>query len=127
MYKRYHKKVFFLNDSKIKLKQFTEKLNHMNWIYSNHCIDNLKYRAIDKRDILLFIKDIQLNADDIFEYYTTDKGSILKVCYRIKYTKNIDIILVVAENKKIVTIYMNTADDEHITLNENLYVKSINS
>jgi len=47
-------------------------------------------------------------------------GAILKACYRVEY-KEYDFILVLSADKTIVTIYVNSKNDSHDTLNKNLY------
>lgn len=115
---RYHIKLGFNHISQ--LKDLTEQLNLKNWTYSEHCLDNLKYRFIDLKGILLFIKDIKLKAENIFEYYEENE-KIIKLCYRITYNDLQDIILVITPDKKIVTIYINSIGDNHITLKKELY------
>lgn len=121
---RYHKAVYIPDIDKKRLEALTDVLNAMKWRYTEHCIDTLKYRTIRIEDILVFIKNLKLNSQDIFEYYTDEKNRIIKIGYRIKYTSGTDIILVLSNTKNIVTIYLNTADDNHITLNKNLYVRN---
>jgi len=121
--KRYHKKVYFPDNSKIKLKKFTDNVNLKKWQYTSHSLDNLKYRAYNIKDILLFIRGLQLDYNNIFEYYVNDKGEILKAVYRINYKNNFALCLVISENKSLVTLYVNSLDDNHITLNEKLYCK----
>jgi len=121
---RYHKKVFFPDNQTENLISFTYKLNSMNWRYTSHCLDNLKLRALDLKQLLYWIKTgLKLDYNDIFEYYTDDRGNIIKVCYRIDYNKAVDIILVIGSQKQIITIYYNSKSDEHFTLKENLYSK----
>src|SRR3972149_7961383 len=108
---RYHIKIGFIKDDIQSLKAFTNNLNSMNWQYTSHCLDNIKYRVIDIEALLLYIKDIILNYDNIFEYYK-EQNYIIKVCYRIPYLKDIDIILVLNDEKSIITIYINSSDDE---------------
>ena len=121
--KRYHKKVYFPFGSRTALRKFTDKLNAIQWQYTSHALDNLKYRAIDKRNLLLFIKSLILDCSDVFEFYAID-NQIVKACYRIYYNEDIDIILVLSNNKKIITIYLNEKSDLHYTLNEAQYNKS---
>lgn len=120
---RYHKKVYISEQHKKQLELLTYHLNTLKWRYTSHCLDTLKYRTIKLEDILLFIKDLKLNDKDIFEYYTDYQNNIIKLCYRIQYTKGMDLILIIGQFKNIITIYLNTAEDNHITLNKNLYVK----
>jgi len=121
---RYHKDVYIPDGDNIRLEAWTARLNAGKWHISKHCTDNLKIRYIGLSEIFLFIKNIVLNASDIFEYYTDENNAFVKTCYRIKYTAGIDIILVLGEDKNIITIYANTADDDHITLNKNLYTQN---
>lgn len=120
--KRYHRQVYFPAESKEQLNDFTERLNCLNWTYSVHCLENIRYRTLEVEKLLKFIKGLTLCADDIFEYY--QEQEIEKVCYRIPYIKGIDIILVVSKIKNIITIYMNEARDKHETLNNSVYCKN---
>ncbi len=121
---RYHKQVFFDERDNQSLKTFTNRLKGLNWSYSSHSIDNLRYRAIDLEGLLLFIKDIELKAEQIFEYYIDEQSrSIEKACYRINWLKDIDIILCLDKDKKIISIWINSVSDTHINLNESLYAR----
>ncbi len=115
---RYHKKIYF-PDVDI-LDDITSKLNNLEWNYSKHCLDNLKYRTANIEDVLKTIKNSQLQAQDIFEYYKDAQG-ISKLCYRISYSDTNDIILVISKDKNIITVYFNSVDDDHFTLKNNLY------
>lgn len=117
---RYHIKTGFKQEHIELLKTLTNKLNELDFTYSKHCLDNLKYRVINLEQLLIFIKNQELNYDSIFEYYV-ESNYINKVCYRLKYTKNMDIILVLSDIKSIITIYLNTSNDEHVTLKKELY------
>ena len=117
---RYHKKVYYPDNSRIKLEGFTDKLNAKKWTYSRHTLSNLKYRAIDIKGVLTFIKCLKLEADTIFEYYSNN-GIITKAVYRISYNDNMDLILVISDNKNIITIYNNIKEDKHFTLRKELY------
>lgn len=121
---RYHKQIYFPKEYIIRLKDFTEEINRWQWQYTKHCLDNIKYRVIDIESLLLFIKDLVLDYNNIFEFYCDElTGKIEKACYRITWKHNIDIILVVGIDKQIITIYLNSTDDKHDTLKEELYKK----
>lgn len=120
---RYHKQVFFDARDSQSLQAFTNRLNGLDWRYSCHSIDSIKDRAIDLEGLLLFIKDIQLNADQIFEYYIAEKSrDIIKACYRINWLKDVDIILCLEKDKKIISIWLNSVEDKHETLRKELYI-----
>jgi hypothetical protein len=120
--RRYHIKVYLPDNIKGKLKGFNDYLNTICWQYSEHCLDNIKHRIYNMEDILLFISQLNLDDKDIFELYTDDNDDIIKVCYRIRHDI-FDLIIVISKNKKIITIYTNSKDDEHITLNKNIYAR----
>lgn len=120
---RYHIKTGFNPQDVDRLKALTEQLNGLKWAYSEHCIDNLSYRVVDIEAVLKFIKDIKLSFEQIFEYYSD--RDIIKICYRIKYSKLQDIILILTPDKKIITIYINSVEDNHITLKKELYRKGL--
>jgi len=91
--RRYHKAVYTEPIHWQKLEALTEKLNSLKWSYSGHCLENVKSRAV-------------------------------KICYRIPYTEaGLDIILVISEDKEIITIYINSIGDNHETLRKNLYIQ----
>lgn len=115
---RYHKTIYFPNIEN--LKTFNDNINAKTWQYSKHCLENIKYRFLDIEKLLIFIKNLTLKTDNIFEYYLID-NEIDKACYRIKYQKNIDIILVISSEKNLITIYINQENDNHETLKKNLY------
>ena len=123
---RYHRQVYFSQEDIIRLRDFTDKINPLIWQYTKHCIDNLKYRAINIEGVLRFIKGIILKPDLIFEFYADDISQvIIKACYRVRYNDDIDLILVIGKDKQIITIYYNSAGDSHITLKKELYQKGI--
>jgi len=120
--KRYHCKVFYPDNAKARLRSFTEALQGLTWQYSRHTLQNLKYRSYNVKDILLYIKDLKLDSKDIFEYYADNTG-IKKAVYKIDYKGLFDLCIVISDIKNIVTIYINSKNDNHDTLNKNLYVK----
>jgi len=116
--KRYHKEVYFKQSAKDDLKSFTDDLNSKSWKYSLHALDNVKYRSHELGNVLEFIKTLKLNASDIFEYY--EEQSIIKACYRIIYD-NSSLILVISNDKRLITLYINAFEDKHVTLKKELY------
>jgi len=92
----------------------------LDWKYSCHSLENVRYRISNLEKLLIFIRELYLKTDNIFEYYLLN-GNIEKVCYRINYDDVFDIILVISDKKKIITIYLNNKDDKHFTLKKELY------
>lgn len=119
---RYHKSIYFSVDDIKKLQAFTNRLNGLSWAYTVHCIDNLKYRAIDIEALLRYVKGLILETQTVFEFYIDDiSKDIIKACYRVSWQGNSDIILVIGESKQIITIYLNSTEDNHTTLKKELY------
>lgn len=111
---RYHIKTGFNPQDVEGLRAFTDRLNGLSWHYTSHSIDSVRDRAIDLEGLLLFVRDIRLDFNQIFEYYSD--GDIIKVCYRISWQKEIDIVLCLGQDKQIISIWLNSADDKHETL-----------
>jgi len=121
---RYHKDVFFPQEAKDKLITFVYRLNKMEWQYTPHCCDNIRLRVLDMEQLLYYIKnDLQLDVEQIFEFYTNGQDKVTKACFRIDYNKVYDLILVVGNQKEIVTIYINSKNDKHDTLKRELYAR----
>jgi hypothetical protein len=121
--RRYHKAVYTEPGHWDKLKALTGGLNSLNWQYSGHCLEHLKSRVIDIRELLLYIRGLELKIEDIFEYYINDLGEPERICFRIHYISGLDIILVVSREKRIITIYLNSRVDNHETLKRELYIQ----
>ena len=118
---RYHDRVNFPTEHIKDLEILNDELNGMRWSFSSHCLESLELRVLDMESLLNFISVLKLDAEWIFEYYTREE-EIVKVCYRVAYDLY-DFILVLNNQKKIVTIYINSKDDEHETLNKDIYTK----
>jgi hypothetical protein len=121
---RYHKEVYFPNNSAQTIGALCDYLNQQEWRYTAHSIDNIKLRVINIEDLLYFIKDLKLDYNKVFEFYADDKQNILKFCYRFNYKKLYDVILVISDNKELITIYINSINDRHDTLKKYLYATS---
>jgi hypothetical protein len=121
--RRYHIKVYTDKKHYQILSDFTDNLNRLKWGYTDHCIDNIKTRTIDLVGLLRYIKDIKLEVSQIFEYCLKDyEDRPEKICCRLPYTQGADIILVIGEDKKIITIWINSKTDNHKTLKKELYI-----
>jgi len=121
--RRYHIKVYTDKKHYQILLDFINNLNRLKWGYTDHCIDNIKTRSIDLGVLLRYIKDIKLEVNQIFEYYLKGyEDRPEKICCRLPYTQREDIILVIDENKKIITIWINSKTDNHETLKKELYI-----
>lgn len=121
--RRYHKAVYTEPGHWEKIKTLTGELNSLNWQYSGHCLEHLKSRVIDIRGLLLYIRDLKLEAGAVFEYYLDEAGEPEKLCFRIPYLSGLDIILIVSREKRIITIYLNSRVDNHETLKRKLYIQ----
>ena len=123
--KRYHKEVYTEVKHWGKLGALTKAFNGMRWQYTGHCLDHIKTgRVIDIEGLLLYIKGVKLDPAQIFEYYIDDiTDDPAKICYRLPYIGDIDLILIVGEEKQIITIYINSREDKHYTLKRELYTR----
>lgn len=96
----------------LKLERFTEELNNLSWKVSLHATEKCMERV--NGNLSRFLKSVVLSPSQVFEYYTKGRTSeIRKACYRLSLSSKKDIILVVAEEKLLVTIYFNDKMDTH--------------
>lgn len=107
----YHYKIFMPN-IKIPNTQIT-------LIYSNHAINASKN---DRYGQILLPKTINPNAGKLIELEIKN-NVIQKIVLRFKYSKDLDLIIVIGFNKIVKTVWLNKCEDNHSTLNYNNYVK----
>lgn len=119
--KRFHRQVSKSFDES-RLKEFTEELNSVDtWNLSSHCLErfNSKFPGISKQ-IENSLKTISLSAKCCFEYYS-EGDKIIKAAYRYKWKNLKDLVLIIAENKLLVTVFINPRNDGHKNLDKSLY------
>jgi len=105
---RYHRKVFYPQEAGQELESITKELN------------SIKDEPVDIKSLLLYIKDLKINSENIFEYYK-DNDYIAKICVRFDW-KNESVILCLTANKTLVSVWINSVEDTHETLKKELYV-----
>ena len=69
---------------------------------------------------LYMLKNLKVSYSDIFEYYHNGQY-INKIACRIQYDDMEDIILLISNTKKLITLYFNNKNDNHKTLKTELY------
>ena len=118
--KRYHALLDGFDASKV--EQVTARLNGKKFVYSSHFFHQVVARFDDKEQRMLgdYLRAYQLSKVECFEYYEDNRG-VVKICYRLPFTAECDIVLVLAMNKSVITIYRNNVNDNHKTLNHNQY------
>ena len=121
---RYHYKVYFPPEAEAKLEAFTEEINVQEFRLTGHSFKNIELRGgwTAQQELIEDMKSLELESESVFEYYTSS-GRIIKACYRVEWSEAKDIILVVGRGKTIVTMYFNSANDKHSTLNKSNYVR----
>ncbi len=119
---RFHMNYGFTeNDLKL-LGEFTNKLSSMKWTYSNHFMNRLHRRSslgfISTPNFKTYLK---LESNRIFEFYKKDE-KIMKACYRIPHSdRRRDLILVVTDEKMLVTMYFNRRGEVPKIVNTSVY------
>lgn len=117
---RYNKQVFFPKDNQGKLEAVNEALNQKDYIFTKHFFEQVKTRFSDINFLGQYLKALKLQAVNIFEYYI-DGGQVVKVCYRLQYTREQDIILVFSKDKALISIFLNAVNDNHKTIDKKAF------
>lgn len=129
MIKRYHKNVFYPENSLEIIRVFILELMNKRLSFSDHALH--KYKRMNRR-IKSHIKNIlrstiplgNINEDNIFEIYINNSNKITKGGIRFPIPDtNITIILIVSTSGKIVTVYVNNTNDSHESLDSSKYEK----
>jgi hypothetical protein len=123
---RYHIDIYVPSWANESILEFSKLVSEKKLICSYHA--TRKYERMNReykkvvRDLIKSV-NLELSIDYIFEFYAKEK-EIKKVCYRFPQ-ENLasDIILVVAQSGKIVTIFLNRNFDPHVSLQKDLYVQ----
>jgi hypothetical protein len=121
---KYHKEIGF-NQSDIQaLNNLCDELNCMNFKITSHTLDQIKFKNLPIEEIGLFLKDYQINFNDIFEYKKFDeKSNICQIAVRVKFDSQKDIICIISKTKNLITLWFNYNDDKHYTLRKNEYAR----
>lgn len=117
---RYHKELYFPENDLQNLKKFIDGLNAKKFSFSIHAFDKIKERLTDFESLGYYLKDLTFQYENIFEYYK-ENDLIVKAVFRFNYDKGRDLIIVINEYKKVITIYFNSLGDNHYTLNPENY------
>jgi hypothetical protein len=123
---RYHIDIYVPSWANESILEFSKIVSEKKLICSYHATKkydrmNREYKKV-VRDLIKTV-DLELSIDYIFEFYAKDK-EIKKVCYRFPMPElESDVIFVVAQSGKIVTIFLNRNFDPHISLDSSLYIQ----
>lgn len=128
--KRYHKDVF--------LPSWTEELlsNFINEVYSKgpltfsgHAVEKIVESAFEHgknlfKYLIKILREGRLNLGDVFEFYSRD-AAIKKACFRFTFSDYpVDLVLVISSDGVVITVYAINKEDNHSTLNQELYERS---
>lgn len=130
--KRYNNQVYFPDWYSESLDTFLKNLNRDSpFLFSPHAVSKLLYFSRTRRyadvnidhNLTKSINLLKKSGNKVFEFYSKDQ-EISKACFRFPIPDSkFDIIVVVSSESIIVTIYFASKDDNHSTLNTNLYEK----
>ena len=115
---RYHKDIFFPDNDKLPV--IVSNLNQRKWALSKHSFDRIIEKSKDIENVGNFLKNVYLEASQVFEYYK-ENDFIFKLVFRLNFDNEKDIILVLNSEKEIVTVYYNNKEDNHRTLDNKIY------
>lgn len=121
MIKRYNKKVYFPLSDKQALINVIESLNGKQWKISFHAKTRLQEKFNNDVKLLMFINELKLNYDNLFEYYVIN-GKLEKFCFEMLFNDK-KLSLVINCYKEIVTLWQNEISDTHNKIDFSVYCK----
>jgi hypothetical protein len=116
---KYHKNIGFKEDHDILTEKLIKSLENRKFTFSRHSIDELRLES-EALHIVEAIKGYSLAFCDVFEI-VIDNDIIMKLGFRIPLNSQDDIIFIINSAKNIVTLWTNSKEDRHVSLNPNNY------
>lgn len=127
---RFHREIYFPDDFQAAMKEYVEEIVSLGPLtFSLHSIEKIMDYSFEygKNFFQYLVKTVRrnsLDADKVFEYYSTKGRKITKACFRYSFDDfPVDIIMVVSANGVVITMYIANKGDNHATLNKKLYRK----
>ena len=117
--KRYYIGLGFPKDADQKLEEFTNKQNTIAHPLDSHLINDRKHRLTPQ--IKKFLENLSLQKDQIFEYRERDDRTVDRAVYEISFNKDQNIKLVIMEDGRIKTFWLNYKWDMHENLDARMY------
>jgi lantibiotic modifying enzyme len=115
---KFHREVGFEATA---LKEIQDGLRRLYQLrYTQHAkLETIK----DRYSIIPVIKLSDIKLSDIFEY-TKEQGEIVKFAVRVtSYDKALDFCYSISLDGNVITVWANTKEDSHRTLNERAYAR----
>jgi len=114
---KYHKSIGIPENIKAKAKDFIRQLSSYKMPLSNHAFEALQEEG-QQESIRQALEGYRPSYSEVFEI--VEYGHIEKIGFRIPFN-NRDIVFIVNSCGKIVTIWTNDRNDNHVTLNAKNY------
>ena len=127
--KLYHREVYWPVGIDRILPQCFESWNEVELQYSPHA---RKEANSDRYGKVKLPETINLETAYIFEVEINDSGVLNKIVARVPYNNKFDLVIVMKVNQYVVnyvivkTIWLNSVDDKHKTLDESKYERNPN-
>lgn len=126
--KRFHKQVFFPEWWEESLIKFRDEVFSKGPLsFSLHAVERIivcteKHGKVLWRLLDRHIRERPIDNNNVFEFYTTSSNVVKKICVRY-FLDNfpVDIILVIASDGTVITVYVCNKGDNHSTLDKKLY------
>jgi hypothetical protein len=126
--KRYHRNIFFPEIAEESLDFYINSLMDSGPItFSYHSVDKI-ISSVSEYGIVLWkcfsriISNKFLSKEKIFEFYCDKFNETKKACFRFPLESfPVDLILVISNNGVVITVYLSNRDDNHDSINRNLY------
>lgn len=127
--KRFHKEIYFPPWYEKSVDDFLQQIRKTSaLVFSLHAVEkaisySFKYGQELQKYLMKAIRKQCANSENVFEFYAVDEN-IRKACFRLSFDGfPVDLILVISADGTVITVYLINKDDNHSTLDKNLYEK----
>jgi hypothetical protein len=116
---KYHKDIYFRPQDREGLESLNNFLARKKFTWSIHAKENIS-RVKDLHYFYKWFNMVEFTVKNIIEYTIID-NDIKKVLYRLQYDEKSDILISVSNSGNIITLWFNSVQDKHKTLNTREY------
>jgi len=114
----YHKECGIPSNIKMQVLSVLNKFKYNPLSFTNHAREQLK-EELNPIDIAKVLYHYVFDYNDVFEV-NESAGQVEKIGFRIGFNSR-DIVFVISKDKHIVTLWTNSKNDKHSTLNKQIY------
>lgn len=116
---RYHETIYMPYQLVLDSLRLARKNHEFTGHAKSHFHDRDRSHRADEKLVRKALIALEINPPNPFEVYTRS-NKVIKAVFKTEYDETQDIVFVLTD-RRVITFYLNGKNDNHVTLNEDLY------